>query len=82
VVQQDCNVMAFVNVLAHPLILRRKRRGTYPLAIRKDCRSHLPGAAFSNRYQTKYRVCNQLYSAIYHCQLHWQYYITTWCDWT
>lgn len=34
VVQQDCDVMAFVNVLAHPTILRRKRRGTDPLVIR------------------------------------------------
>jgi len=33
--QQDCNVMAFVNVIGSPTDSRcRKRRGTYPLAIR------------------------------------------------
>lgn len=52
VVKQDCDVMAFVDVLAHPPILRRKRRGTYPLAIRAPG-THLPGVIKAGTYYTR-----------------------------
>ncbi|MCA9501061.1 MAG: hypothetical protein MRJ67_18975 [Nitrospirales bacterium] len=44
-VQQNRNIMAFVNVLAHPSSLRRKRRGTYPQVIQPQFlyESRIPG---------------------------------------